>query len=271
MGATLPPLGIGRCLTESRQVQPCKVAAEGQRRRQARLQLGRCQVQEPPCRAFREGGMNPLADRAVEGRALGLNSLPNVKMTLRRKKQLKRHESSGVPTCGDNEIPVRYTFLLYLARPWLIHPGVCHGAVAKRRSGPVPSRGDSSSPSGVKRPLTGLQPSSPRLIPPPETVHNQQALMWHFDPTWRQFGPLDTDEGPLVSPTRCSETIFVRSPRYASRVERLRKWREMALFSPVSSVCTGVNTEGSCERTRRTMRGGSLSRCKRRRRPASRG
>ncbi len=82
MGGTLP-LSPSTGVWQSRvRYSRAKSRAKPKRRRQARLELGRRQVQEAPGRAVGEGGMNALAHRAVQAGGIGLSRLANVKMAL---------------------------------------------------------------------------------------------------------------------------------------------------------------------------------------------
>ena len=83
---------LRRRLAETRQVKPREIACEAERRGQARLQLGRRQMQESAGRALLEGGGDTFPDRAVQPGAGGLGRLAHMEMALRREEEFKRHE-----------------------------------------------------------------------------------------------------------------------------------------------------------------------------------
>ena len=83
---------IRRCLTEPGQVETGKVAREAEGRRQGRLELGRCKVQEPVCRALGKRGMDSFADRTIKKSALGGRGFSNVEVALGCEVEFKRHE-----------------------------------------------------------------------------------------------------------------------------------------------------------------------------------
>jgi hypothetical protein len=77
-------LAIRRRLTEPSQVETGEVARKAECRRQAGLEIGRCEVQETACRAPGEGCMHSFPDRTVQSGTIQVGDLSNVEMALGR-------------------------------------------------------------------------------------------------------------------------------------------------------------------------------------------